>query len=49
MVIGRNGAEIEKLRTNCQNMLGKPVIVNIVEIKNPDADAQLVAENIATQ
>ena len=49
MVIGRNGSEIEKLRENCQKMLGKPVIVNIVEIKNPDADAQLVAENIATQ
>ena len=49
MVIGRNGAEIEKLRENCQKMLGKPVVVNIVEIKNPDADAQLVAENIAVQ
>lgn len=49
MVIGRNGAEIEKLRVKCQEMLGKPVIVNIVEIKNPDADAQLVAESIATQ
>ena len=49
MVIGRNGSEIEKLRVNCQNMLGKPVIINIVEIKNPDADATLVAENIAAQ
>ena len=49
MVIGRNGAEIEKLRETCQKKLGKPVVVNIVEIKNPDADAQLVAENIATQ
>ena len=49
MVIGRNGAEIEKLRENCQKKLGKPVVVNIVEIKNPDADAQLVAENIAAQ
>ena len=49
MVIGRNGAEIEKLRVTCQNMLGKPVIINIVEIKNPDADATLVAENIAAQ
>ena len=49
MVIGRNGAEIEKLRAKCQNMLGKPVIINIVEIKNPDASAQLVAENIAAQ
>ena len=49
MVIGRNGAEIEKLRENCQKKLGKPVVVNIVEIKNPDADAQLVAETIAAQ
>ena len=49
MVIGRNGAEIEKLRETCQKKLGKPVVVNIVEIKNPDADAQLVAENIAAQ
>lgn len=49
MVIGRNGAEIEKLRAKCQEMLGKPVIINIVEIKNPDANAQLVAESIAAQ
>ncbi len=49
MVIGRNGAEIEKLRADCQAMLGKPVFVNIVEIKNPDLNAQLVAENIAAQ
>lgn len=49
MVIGRNGSEIEKLRVKCQEMLGKPVIINIVEIKNPDANAQLVAENIAAQ
>ena len=49
MVIGRNGAEIEKLRVTCQDMLGKPVVINIVEIKNPDADATLVAENIAAQ
>ncbi len=49
MVIGRNGSEIEKLRETCQAMLKKPVIVNIVEIKSPDANAQLVAENIAIQ
>ncbi len=49
IVIGRNGAEIEKLRVKCQDMLGKPVIINIVEIKNPDTNAQLVAENIAIQ
>ncbi|MCQ2450937.1 MAG: 30S ribosomal protein S3 [Clostridia bacterium] len=47
IVIGRNGAEIEKLREKCQAKLGKPVVINIVEIKSPDANAQLVAENIA--
>ena len=49
MEIGRNGSEIEKLRETCQKMLGKTVIINIVEIKNPDANATLVAENIAAQ
>lgn len=49
VVIGRNGAEIEKLRANCQKMLGKPVFINIVEVKNPDVNATLVAENIAAQ
>jgi len=49
MVIGRNGSEIEKLRKKCQKMLGKPVVINIVEVKNPDLDATLVAENIAAQ
>ena len=49
MVIGRNGAEIEKLRVKCQEILGKPVNINIVEVKNPDLNATLVAENIAAQ
>ena len=49
MVIGRNGSEIEKLRTTCEKMLGKPVNINIVEVKNPDLNATLVAENIAAQ
>ncbi len=49
VVIGRNGSEIEKLRLTCQKMLGKPVLINIVEVKNPDANATLVAENIAAQ
>ena len=49
IVIGRNGSEIEKLRETCQKMLGKTVVVNIVEIKSPDTNAQLVAENIAIQ
>lgn len=47
IVIGRNGAEIEKLRDKCQAKLGKPVSINIIEIKSPDSNAQLVAENIA--
>ena len=49
MVIGRGGAEIEKLRQQCESILKKPVAVNIVEIKSPDLNAQLVAENIAQQ
>ena len=49
IVIGRGGAEIEKLRKQLEKMLGKPVIVNIVEVKQPDLSAQLVAENIAGQ
>ena len=49
MVIGRNGSEIEKLRATCQQMLGKPVVINIVEIKQPDLDATLVAQSIAQQ
>ena len=47
--MGRSGAEIEKLKTECQQILGKPVIINIVEVKQPDLNAQLVAENIAVQ
>ena len=49
MVIGRNGAEIEKIKASCEKMIGKPCNINIVEIKNPDMDSQLVAENIAAQ
>ena len=49
MVIGRGGVEIEKLRTELEAMVGRPVVVNVVEIKNPDINAQLVAENIASQ
>ncbi|MBR4889108.1 MAG: 30S ribosomal protein S3 [Clostridia bacterium] len=49
MVIGKGGAEIEKLRLQCEKMLNKPVVINIVEVRQPDLDAQLVAENIAAQ
>ena len=49
IVIGRGGAEIEKLRKQLEKMLNKPVSINIVEVKQPDLSAQLVAENIAGQ
>ena len=49
MVIGKGGAEIEKLRQQCEKMLGKPVVINIVEVRQPDVNAQLVAENVASQ
>ena len=49
VVIGFHGAEIEKLRAELEAMVGRPVIVNVIEIKNPDVNAQLVAESIAAQ
>ncbi len=49
MVIGRGGSEVEALRTALNNLTGKKVHINIVEIKRPDIDAKLVAENIARQ
>ena len=49
MVIGRGGVEIDKLKTVCEKKLGKDVSLNIIEIKQPDLNAQLVAENIAAQ
>ncbi len=49
MVIGRGGSEIEKLKADLEKRLGKSVSLNIVEIKNPDVNAQLVAESIASQ
>ena len=51
MVIGRGGSEIEKLKKICEKKLSgdKEVFINIVEIKQPDLNAQLVAENIAAQ
>ena len=49
IVIGRNGSEIEKLRANCEKMLGKSVNINIVEVKNPDVNSTLVAESVAEQ
>lgn len=49
IVIGRGGAEVEALRKKLVQMTGKQVNVNIVEVKVPELDAQLVAESIASQ
>lgn len=47
IVIGRGGAEIEKLRAQLEKMMKKQVFINIIEVKQPDMDSQLVAEKIA--
>jgi small subunit ribosomal protein S3 len=49
LVIGKGGAGIEELRKEVEQLTGKSVLINITEIKTPDLDAQLVAENIASQ
>ena len=49
VVIGKGGAEIEKLKAEVQKLTAKKLFVDIKEIKRPDRDAQLVAENIAQQ
>ena len=49
MIIGRGGAGIEALRLELEKMTGKTVFINIIEVKNIDMDAQLIAENIAGQ
>jgi small subunit ribosomal protein S3 len=49
VVIGRKGAEIDKLKEDLSKMTGKEIYVDIVEVKSPDLEAQLVAENIALQ
>ena len=49
VVIGKGGAEIERIRLNVEKMIGKPVALSIVEVRTPDTNAQLVAENIAAQ
>ena len=49
MVIGRGGSEIEKYKTELEKMVKMPVSLNVVEVRQPDLDAQLVAENIAKQ
>jgi len=49
VVIGRKGAEIDKLKEDLGKLTGKEVYVDIVEVKQPETDAQLVAENVALQ
>ncbi len=49
MLIGKGGSEIEKLRLQCEKMLGKRVDIKVTEVKTPDTNAQLVAESIAAQ
>jgi len=49
MIIGRDGAEIEKLRADVEKMAGVPVSVNVIAVKPVEMSAQLVAENIASQ
>ena len=49
MVIGKGGEQIEQYRLAVEKLIGKKVKLNIVEVRNPDMNAQLVAENIAQQ
>ncbi len=49
MVIGKQGAEVERLRQALEQMTGREVRINVLEIEKPDLDAQLVAENVAYQ
>ena len=49
MVIGRGGSEIDKIRVAVEKIVGKPVVINVVEVRQPDLNAQLVAESIANQ
>lgn len=49
IVIGRGGLEVEQLRRELERLTGKQVNINIVEIRSPELEAQLVAENVAAQ
>lgn len=49
IIIGKKGSEVDKLKKDIENMTGKEVSIDIMEIRKPELDAQLVAENIATQ
>lgn len=49
VVIGRKGSEIDKIKEDLSKMTGKEIYVDIMEVKSPEIDAQLVAENVALQ
>ena len=49
VVIGKGGTEIERIRLQLEKLIGKPVVLNIIEVKSTDTNAQLVAEGIAAQ
>ncbi|HET9127243.1 MAG TPA: 30S ribosomal protein S3 [Propionibacteriaceae bacterium] len=49
IVIGRNGAEAERIRGALEKLTGKQIQLNILEVKNPETDAQLVAQGVAEQ
>jgi small subunit ribosomal protein S3 len=49
IVIGRRGAEAERIRSDLEKLSGKQIQLNILEVKNPEAEAQLVAQGIAEQ
>ncbi|OGW33963.1 MAG: 30S ribosomal protein S3 [Nitrospirae bacterium GWC2_56_14] len=49
IIIGKKGAEVDKLKKDLESMTGKQIYINIQEIRRPELDAQLVAENIALQ
>ncbi len=49
MVIGKGGSGVEETKAELEKMTGRQVSVNVIEVKTPDTDAQLVAENIASQ
>lgn len=49
IIIGKKGAEIENLKRQVQRMIKKPVMIDVTEVRRPELDAQLVAENVASQ
>jgi small subunit ribosomal protein S3 len=49
IVIGRRGAEADRIRTQLEKLTGKQVQLNILEVRNPESDAQLVAQGVAEQ